>query len=581
MTFSEIDKQTSIAWENRRSDLQSVFNLALQLHADSENLNYAKGIADCHKILGYCYWRFSNFSKSLEHSLLALKYFQKNNDLRGEADTLNSLGAVYMYQKNNQKRLECNLQCLEIRKKIGVADDISGSMNNIGETYFEMGDIDNAEKWLLECIKYPGSSADSLAWAWHNMGKVFAKRNEVKKAKDYFLQSLAISEKIAYDVLSTESFLRMCELSLKQSDTEKAYEMAKKALELAQKTGAKEEIKNAYLLLSSIFEKKHDEKTALEYYKLFFKTQEEIFEESNHQKIRDITFQHEIENIKKEAEFERLKSEELSKANTEIEAQKTLLEERNKEIVDSIRYARHIQKAVLSNKSRALHQNYFVFFRPKDIVSGDFYWVHQKDNYLYLGVADCTGHGVPGGFLTMLGFTFLNEIISSPAILSPAEILNDLRKKFLNGLSLENSNNDGMDISLCRIDLSEKQEDVEVQWAGANIPLWIIKSGEEKTLVEIKPDKQPIGKSINEKPFSNHTLLLKKGDIAYLSSDGFADQFGGPKGKKLKRSGLKRLLLDSSIQHQEKQVAFFENYFDEWKGQLEQVDDVCLMGIAI
>lgn len=108
-----------------------------------------------------------------------------------------------------------------------------------------------------------------------------------------------------------------------------------------------------------------------------------------------------------------------------------------------------------------------------------------------------------------------------------------------------------MDISLCRIDLSEKHEEVEMEWAGANIPLWIIKSGEEKTLVEIKPDKQPIGKSINEKPFSNHTLLLKKGDIAYLSSDGFADQFGGPKGKKLKRSGLKRLLLDSSIQHQE------------------------------
>jgi serine phosphatase RsbU (regulator of sigma subunit) len=580
MDFSEIDKQTSLAWENRRSNLRASFDAAQKSLSFSENLQYAKGIADSHKILGYCYWRFTNFSSSLEHSLKALDYYQKSGDLQGEADTLNSLGAVYMYQKNHEERLTCNLNCLEIRKKLGKADDISGSMNNIGETYFEKGDIENAEKWLLECIRFPGASKDSLAWAKHNMGKVYIAKNDLKNAEACFLECLEISAAIQYDVLITETCLRICELYILLSETEKAKGAAEKALALAKKNGAKEEIKSAYLLLSSIYEKE-DVNNAFEFYKLFHQTQEEIFSESNSQRIRDITFQHEIENIKKEAEIERLKTVELKRAHDEITEQKSLLEQRNREIVDSIRYARLIQKAVLNDERKPLLQNHFIFYRPKDIVSGDFYWIYQKESFLYLGVADCTGHGVPGGFLTMLGITFLNEIIGSPKLLSPADILNDLRKKFLNELRLENSNNDGMDMSLCRIALSEKTTETEMQWAGANIPLWIIKHKQEKTLIEIKPDKQPIGKSINQTPFTNHSLLLNKGDTVYLSSDGFADQFGGPKGKKLKRSGLKRLLLESSVQSSEKQAAFFENYFDEWKGQLEQVDDVCLMGIAI
>lgn len=579
MTKSEIDIATKQAWENRRSNLRASFDAAQNTLSFSENINYPKGIADSHKVLGYCYWRFTNFSSSLEHSLKALDFYQKSHDLQGEADTLNSLGAVYMYQKNHEKRLACNLKCLEIRKKLGKADDISGSMNNIGESYFEKGDIENAEKWLLECIAFPGSSSDSLAWAKHNIGKVFIAKNDFKNAEVSFLECLEISLSIKYDVLLTETYLRLSELYIQLADWEKAKNAAEKALEIAQKTGAKEEIKLAYFLLSSIYEKE-DLQKAFELYKKFHQTQEEIFSESNSQRIRDITFQHEIENIKKEAEIERLKTVELKKAHDEIAEQKSLLEQRNREIVDSIRYAQHIQKAVLSEERMGFPEH-FIFFKPKDIVSGDFYWTHKKDNCFYIAAADCTGHGVPGGFLTMLGIAFLNEIIGKKELLSPAEILEELRSKFLNDLKLQNSSNDGMDISLCRIKLNETASKAELTWSGANIPLWIIKNGQAPALLETKPDKQPIGKSYLQRPFTNHEFMLEKGDIVYLSSDGYADQFGGEKGKKLKRSGLKRLLLEAFNKSAEKQLSFFKEHFMLWKERQEQVDDVCLIGFKI
>jgi len=238
---------------------------------------------------------------------------------------------------------------------------------------------------------------------------------------------------------------------------------------------------------------------------------------------------------------------------------------------------------------------HFIFYRPKDIVSGDFYWAQEKEGVLYVAAADCTGHGVPGGFLTMLGIAFLNEIISKNEIQTPAQILNELREKFIHELGLQDSTNDGMDITLVSLRYDEPTDSKELMWAGAYNPLWIVKNKgklltadftptltiDQLAFYEVKPDKQPIGKSDYQADFTNHTLNLEKGDMLYLFSDGYQDQFGGESGKKLKKSGFKELILSLAEQPLENQLRNMNDFFDTWKGAHEQVDDVCVIGIKL
>lgn len=596
MTKIAISEQLSEAWNHRRSDMRGAFHVATEL------LNQPiseEEIAHCHKILGYCYWRFSEFSLSMEHSLKALEFFQNTHDLRGEADTLNSLGAVYMFQKQHDKRLECNLKCLEIRQKLGNADDISGSLNNIGETYLEAGDYDMAKKWFYDCIDFPGSTEDSLAWAYHNLGKLFFIKGDFEASENAFLTSLKLSEQISYEVLLTETFLQLAALYKAENIHEVALEFAQKALKLAQKTGAKEEQKNAYYIQSEIKAIMGIYHEALADYKMFHELFSEIHKESNMQRLKDLEFQFQLENVKKEAEIERLKSVDLKLAYDKIEQQKSLLEQRNKEIVESIRYAQRIQQAVLKEEHHVSEHlpEHFILYRPKDIVSGDFYWAQEKEGVLYVAAADCTGHGVPGGFLTMLGIAFLNEIISKNEVQSPAQILNELRDKFINELRLQDSTNDGMDITLVSLRYDETTEIKELTWAGAYNPLWIVKNNnahhvnkpsgekhlkaEHASFCELKPDKQPIGKSDVHADFTDHQLQLAKGDMLYLFSDGYQDQFGGEAGKKLKKSGFKELVLSLAKEPVENQLQTMNDFFDTWKGNHEQVDDVCVIGIKL
>ncbi|MGZ3866883.1 MAG: PP2C family protein-serine/threonine phosphatase, partial [Bacteroidia bacterium] len=270
------------------------------------------------------------------------------------------------------------------------------------------------------------------------------------------------------------------------------------------------------------------------------------------------------------------------KAKQTIEVQRNLAMEKQKEILDSIRYAKRIQDAVLKEQEHiSTHlPPHFVLYEPKDIVSGDFYWSLEKDRYWYLAVADCTGHGVPGAFLTILGTSFLNELNAADAILTPAEILDKLRSRIIKELSITNNGvnetKDGMDISLARLDLQTN----ELMWAGANNPLWII--NKEKTELSIIPShKQPIGFYPTITAYPNHTLQLSKGDAFYLFTDGYADQFGGEKGKKFKYKKLQELLLSIRNETLECQKEVLSKTFMDWKGSYEQTDDVCIVGVRL
>ncbi|CAN5457183.1 hypothetical protein BH10BAC1_BH10BAC1_16720 [soil metagenome] len=578
MNISEIDECNLKSWDNRRTDLRMAFNLAIKAKDAAEALYYGKGIADSSKALGYCYWRFSDYSLSLTHSLKALKIYKETKALKDEADTLNSIGAVYMFQQEHQKRLECNVQCLKIREEVGDKEGVAGSQNNVGETYFEMGDANNAIDWFYKSLENPDASEQIKAWATHNLGKVYKVRNDLEKAEEYLLKSLAISTAVNYDVLSTVSYLELATLFFEKKEFSEAEQYAQSALTISEQIGSKEDTKLALNLIAQIKENVGDLKEALIFYKKHHTTHIEVFNEINTQRIRDIEFQYEIERITKQAEIERLKTFELQAAYEEIEDQKQLLEHRNIEIIDSIKYARRIQQALLKDEEHVSKHlpPHFILYKPKDIVSGDFYWVLEKNSFLYIAVADCTGHGVPGAFLTMLGTSYLNEITRKDDFPSPAKILDELRLKFVKELGADGETKDGMDISMVRIDYKTS----EIVWAGANNPIWIIKNSSSE-IFEIKGDKQPIGLTQTPVLFTDHEMQLQSGDSIFLFTDGFADQFGGPRGKKFKYKQLKEVLLSNNELPPNQQKQKLESTFTEWSGNLEQVDDVCIIGLRL
>jgi ligand-binding sensor domain-containing protein/serine phosphatase RsbU (regulator of sigma subunit) len=276
----------------------------------------------------------------------------------------------------------------------------------------------------------------------------------------------------------------------------------------------------------------------------------------------------------------KLLEDKVEQRTAELMMQKEIVETQNKEIRDSIKYAKRIQEAILPAQEEITRSfpDSFVFFKPRDIVSGDFYWFSEKNGKLVITVADCTGHGVPGAFMSMIGNTLLNEIVNEKDVLEPDKILSELREnimKCLKQTGAEGENKDGMDIALCVFDPLTMQ----VHFSGANNPVYWIHEGE---LNEIKGDKQPIGVYTGEtKPFTKHSFAVSKGDCIYISSDGFADQFGGPAGKKFKYKQMKELLTANSQIAMHQQREMLQVTMDTWKGKLDQVDDILVIGFRI
>ncbi|MGM0498553.1 MAG: SpoIIE family protein phosphatase, partial [Bacteroidota bacterium] len=274
--------------------------------------------------------------------------------------------------------------------------------------------------------------------------------------------------------------------------------------------------------------------------------------------------------------------EEIKSQRDEIEEKKNNLQIKNQEITDSIEYAARIQSALLplTDYFYDAFSDYFILFKPRDIVSGDFYWITQKDKKVYITAADCTGHGVPGAFMSMLGISFLNEIVSDTDKYNSstaADILNELRKivkESLHQTNKKGDSKDGMDMAFCIIDYENNQ----LHYAGAHNPLLIFRNSGE--FEEIKADRMPIGAYLKkeEKPFTNHTIDIQTGDSFYMFSDGYPDQFGGPEDKKFKKKNLKRLLSDIKDRSMEEQHRLLDHNFEEWKGDNIQIDDVILLG---
>ena len=300
-----------------------------------------------------------------------------------------------------------------------------------------------------------------------------------------------------------------------------------------------------------------------------------------------------------------LRNKDLAQKNDVLAEQKAVIEENHKSMTSSIRYAQRIQEAILPDESLIKNQipDSFVLFLPRDIVSGDFYWfTHIKDTSI-ISVIDCTGHGVPGAFMSMIGYSLLNEIVNEKNILQPAQILNELKTGVINALNQQGGKmdtKDGMDMALCSIQHNAEDDTFTLQFAGAYNPIYIISkhnyeplqsfkiddegsSQEDNHLFEVKGDRQPIGISLisTQKPFTNHTIQLSKGDCIYIFSDGYADQFGGDQNRKFNYRRLKSLIVKIHHMPMLSQKDKLQQSLREWQRDHEQIDDVCVMGIKL
>jgi phosphoserine phosphatase RsbU/P len=267
----------------------------------------------------------------------------------------------------------------------------------------------------------------------------------------------------------------------------------------------------------------------------------------------------------------------------EVQEQKEKVEEQNREITDSIRYASNIQRALLTGEEKFISsfRDAFVFFQPRDIVSGDFYWITEKDDFIFYITADCTGHGVPGGFMTMLGLSYFDEIIMRGKTNDPAAMLDMMREKIMSTLKQTGTfgeNKDGMDVTICRI--SKKNR--ELVYASANNDFLVVRhEGENKELIPCKADRQPCGYYHLNLPFTSHTVALKQGDCIYTFTDGYQDQFGGPRGKKFRYSQLQDILKHNSHLTMDEQKKILSGTINEWKNSTYQVDDILVIGVRI
>ncbi len=404
---------------------------------------------------------------------------------------------------------------------------------------------------LLKAKNYSllSGAKDNLRFVYKDLAMVYLFEKNYDSAKYYFSQTLSV-----IDTLAQQQAMQLThEMEAKYETEKKELQIQNQSLEIDFKERQNEQ-KSFIILLGSL---------ALLGSGFFG-----VIAFVNFRKTKKANLI--IENQKMQVEFK----------NEEITRQKELVDIKQKEIIDSINYAKRIQQAVLTGEDvwNKISKEHFIVFKPKDIVSGDFYWAYNTPNgRSVFALADCTGHGVPGGFMSMLGNSFLNEIVVENKIFKADEILNKLRSKIISALEQKGmtEQKDGMDISLC----VWNKMDNTLEFAGANNPLWLLR---HRQITEYKADKMPIGTYLEtEHPFNSMVIPLQKGDIIYLSTDGYADQFGGERGKKMKYKPFMDLLIQISDQDTLSQKENLEKTFEAWKGSYEQIDDVSVIGIKV
>lgn len=589
-----------------------------------KKLGDLRRVGNCNRDIGTCYLKLGKYDLSLKYYFEALRLFESMKSKNSIYNTNCAIAEVYYLDGNYEEAIKQLDNALKISKEMNDSLYISNACMNLGLLHGENNQYEKGLAYLKESLKICEklNQREVLEGIFLNLGLLYSKIDDNKNAIYYYEKCLVIAKEdnILEDVAIVLS--NLSQMYIKAGDFDLAVKYGEESLKISEKIKLKDKIKDATENLAEANSRLGNFEKAFYYQKINSNMKDSLYTEDRQTTIAEIQTKYDTE--KKDNEILLLNKDKalqdsviqknqmqrnafiigfalalilvififrgfkqkqkanqlLEEKNATIEIQKGMVEVKNKEILDSINYAQLIQQAVLPSAEDMNHhlKDGFVFFTPKDIVSGDFYWVNAVDSYTFFTTVDCTGHGVPGGFMSMLGSSLLNEVINEKKILEPSDVLDMMRIKLITSLKQKGSsgeNKDGMDMTLCRLNESR----TELVYSAANNPLWLIR---DKKLIEYPADKQPVGISTDHaKQFSQQKIALQKGDSIYIFTDGYADQFGGPKGKKFKYKPLQQLLLNSIDKSMDEQKEILKSSIEEWKGNLEQVDDILIIGIRI
>lgn len=598
------------------------YNQSLKLYFE---LNEKSGIARVLGNIAIIYRYVGNMALALDYNFQSLKIYEEINDSISIARINGNIGIVYGIMKKDtmanlyfKKALNINIK---LKDKRGAAREY-GHLANLNLNSGNFDQCINYNKKALEIWNSIGS-VYNIALIYGNIGVAHLNNKDFtnallynSKALDLYHQindeegicrststrgQILLEMAINIDRIELDDSLKNINKLLFQTN-----ECINKALMLSKKSGNLEDQYFAYNLEYNYYEYLKDYKSALTSFKnikiindslnsVEIQSKMGILEEKRITELKEKEIQiQKLELSRKENQKNGLylgitlvsiiavvlfySNKRKQQDNKIINGQKELVEEKQREILDSIEYALRIQTAILPSPKIVKHyfHNSFILYKPKDIVAGDFYWMETLDELILFAACDCTGHGVPGAMVSIVCYNALNRAVREFGFTQPSLILDKVTEIVIEYFSKsEKDIYDGMDISLCALNTNNNS----IQWAGANNPLWLIQNGE---LNETKGDRQPIGNYENAKPFTNHNFRLYSGDSIYLFTDGFADQFGGESGqKKLTKKRFKELVLSIQYLSMNDQGVFLDRFISKYRGQIEQIDDILVMGISV
>ena len=616
---------------------QGNYDKALEYYENSfqifKEINDKKGIANSFNNFGTAYLQKGNYEKAIENYLNSLKIFEEIGDKVGQSSTLNNMGNIYYNQFSFTKALDCYEKSMAIKEQLGDKSGIALSLVNIAGVYAEQGNYKKALETTTKALAIQEEIGDKkrIPSALNNIGEYYFLQDNYDKSLEYYMRSLQMQESIGVNDIMSTTLHAIGKIHKLKGNYTQSIEFLDKALAISKENGELEIAKSIYSSFGETYSKMGNHQKSYEYQVLYSNLNDSLKSIQNEKSIAEMQTKYETEQKEKEiellnvekqkqedaqanqrkilylvlavlaliiilagtiynryrankivnAELE-LKNKAINKAKGEIEQQKEILEDKNLVITSSITYAKRIQEAILPTLEdiRSSLPDSFIFFQPKDIVSGDFYWFNKKDDKIFIAAVDCTGHGVPGAFMSMIGNDLLNQIANVEEITNPGEMLNNLHREVQFALKQRdglNENHDGMDIALCCIDYKKK----ELQFASANRVLYFFnEAGEFK---ELKGDKNAIGGMIHtsRRNYSCFTIPFEKGDCFYIFSDGIVDQFGGKDEKKFGYKRLKNLFADNQQFKMSRQKELLEKTMLSWIGELEQVDDILVIGVRL
>ncbi len=583
------------------------------------------GLANALNNIGIVYRNNGNQERALQSFVGALELFQTLGNKVGEANTLNNIGNIYYQQEKYDKALEVYEKSLVISEEVGDKNSMAGKLSNMGGVYLITGDKTKALEHTNKALSIQKDIGDDKGQisTLNNLGAYYLEEKDLVKSLAFFKRAETIEKRIGNHAYSTITLSSIGQIHTLQNQPQQGLEYLKRALTEAKEYGSTDDLIKVYATLSEAYADAGDFKRSYDYQQLSVSVSDSLDRVVSARDLAEMQAkfeteqkQREIELLSKEKQVQDLKltkqvtvrnmviaisilallmlaliytryrakfraNQELDKKNREIEQQKKTVEEKNWEITSSIEYAKRIQDAIMPSleEIRTTLPDSFIFYRPKEIVSGDFYWFSKDDEQSYLAAVDCTGHGVPGAFISMIGNDHLNHIVKVEQKKMPDQILNRLHHEIQGTLKQKHGVtdiHDGMDIALCVF--NHKQN--KLYFSSANRYLYKIRDNE---LTEIKGDHFNIGGIMHEdvRHYNLHEVDVQKGDVLYIFSDGVTDQFGGEKAKKYGYRRLKETLMDMHHKPMQEQGTLYEKTITDWIGDNDQIDDLLLIGIRI